>query len=150
MKQVVRDTTSVSGLAPAVRTATALSASCDLAGYEGCTARIHVGTFGTSQSASVYIEAEVQDSDDDSTYAAVANANLDFPSAFSARTGTAVGTFFQSKTDAAADAAGLYEVGYHGLKRYVKVNVRFTGTHGTGTPTAVSFTRALPRDCPAR
>ena len=150
MIQTVRDCTSVAGLAPAVRTSTALSSACDLAGYEGCIARVHIGTFGDVQSGSLYIEAEMQDSDDNSTYAAVADSLVDFPSAFSARTGNATGTFFQSKTTGAADTAGLYEVSYHGAKRYVKVNIRLTGTHSTGTPSAVSFTRLLPRDKPAR
>jgi hypothetical protein len=150
MRQVVRDVTAVVGIAPATKTTTTLSSACDLAGYEGCLVRFHCGTFGDTQSGSVYIEAELQDSDDNSTYAAVANAYVSFPSAYSARTGTAVGTFFQSKTTGAADTAGLYDVGYAGAKRYLKVNVRMTGTHTNGTPMTVSFTRMLPKDAPAQ
>jgi hypothetical protein len=150
MKQVVRDVTSVAGLAPVLRNTTVLGSACDLQGYEGAIARIHIGVFGDVQSGSVYIEAELQDSDDDSSYAAVADTLLDFPSAFSARTGHAVGTFCQTKTDAAHDLAGLYEVGYHGAKRYLKINVRLTGTHTTGTILSAGFTRMLPCDLPAR
>lgn len=150
MKQVARDVTSVVGVTPAVKTTTTLSSACDLAGYEGCLVRLHTGAFGDVQSSSIYIEAELQDSDDNGTYAAVADALVDFPSAFGARTGHATGTFFQSKTDAAADTAGLYEIGYHGQKRYLKVNLRFTGSHSTGTICGVSFNRMLACSEPVR
>ena len=97
------------------------------------------------------IWAELQESDDDSTYTAVADAALEFPlwQGLAARVGTATGTFFQSKTTGAADVAGLYEVGYRGSKRYIKVNVRLTGTHTNGTPTAVSFSQGQPAFTPA-
>jgi hypothetical protein len=130
----VNDSKAGASLAPAVRTATAAGTGIDLKDFRSAIAVFHCGTFGDTQSGSVYIEAELQDSDDNSTFAAVADANLAFPSGKSARTGTATGTFFQSKTTGAADAAGLYEVGYKGLKRYLRVNVRYTGTHSIGTP----------------
>ena len=66
-----------------------------------------------------------------------------------ARVGTATGTFFQSKTTGASDAAGLYEVGYRGSMRYLKVNLRLTGTHTNGTPTSVSFSEGNPNFSPA-
>ena len=140
----------MAAIAPAVQTATVLSSKCDLAGFEACTVKVHVGTFGDAQSATIYIEAELQDSDDDSSYAAVADVNLDFPSAFSARTGHATGTFLQTKTTAAHDLAGLYEVGYHGAKRYLKVNLRLTGSHSTGTPVSASFVKTSPILAPAQ
>lgn len=150
MRQVIRDCTSVAAVAPVLRNTTVLSSACDLAEYEGVIARIHIGAFGDSQSGSVYIEAELQDSDDNITYGPVADASVDFPAAFSARTGNATGTFCQTKTDAAHDLAGLYEVGYRGIKRYLKINVRLTGTHTVGTILSAGFTRMLPRDLPAR
>jgi hypothetical protein len=142
----------VVGLAPAVRNATALSAKADTQGFESVVARVNVGTYGDSQSGSVFIEAELQESDDDSTYTPVADADLLFPvwQGKAARAGTATGTFFQSKTTAANDAAGGYDVGYRGSKRYLKVNVRFTGTHTTGTPTSVSFSLGHPSFDPAQ
>ena len=140
-KALIKELKPVAGLAPAVVTSTQLSSACDLQYFEGAIARVHVGTFGDVQSATVYFEAELQDSDDDSTYAAVANALLVFAGTGSARTGHAVGTFFQSKTTGAADTAGLYEVGYIGTKRYLKINVRVTGTNSTGTPVSASFTK---------
>lgn len=139
-RDLVHNLKPVVGLAPAVRTATALSAACDMQGFESVAVRFHSGTFGDTASATLYTEAELQESDDNSTYTAVADSDLLFPSGKSARTGNATGTFFQSKTTGgAADTAGLYEVGYRGSKRYLKVNVRLTGTHTNGTPTAVQF-----------
>lgn len=142
----------IAGLAPAVRTTTALSSKCDTQGYESVVARFHIGTFGDTQSASVYFEAELQESDDDSTYTPVADADVLFPQwqGKAARTGHATGTFFQSKTDAAADTAGLYEVGYRGSKRYLKVNVRVTGSNPTGSPCAVTFSEGNPSFSPAQ
>lgn len=138
-RDLVHNLSPVVGLAPAVRTATALSSACDTRGFESVVVRFHSGTFGDTASGSLYTEAELQESDDNSTYTAVANTDLLFPSGKSARTGNATGTFFQSKTTGAADTAGLYEVGYIGSKRYLKVNLRLTGTHTNGSPTAVTF-----------
>jgi hypothetical protein len=140
LKNLLKEIKPTVGIAPAVITSTTLSAACDTQYFESAIARIHVGTFGDVQSATVYIEAELQDSDDNVTYAAVANSLLTFAGSGAVRTGHATGTFFQSKTTAANDLAGLYECGYMGGKRYLKVNVRLTGTHSTGTPLAVSFT----------
>jgi hypothetical protein len=138
-RDLVHNEKPIAALAPAVRTATALSAKCDMQSFQSVIARFYSGVFGDTASATVYTEAEMQESDDDSTYTAVADADLLFPSGKAARTGTATGTFFQSKTTGAADLAGLYEVGYRGSKRYLKVNVRLTGTHTNGTPTTVTF-----------
>lgn len=143
-RDLVNNLKDVVGLAPVIRTTTVLSAACDLRGFHSAVARIHVGVYGDTASGSLYIEAELQESSDDSTYTAVANADLLFgaSSGLAARTGTAVGTFFQSKTTAAADLAGIYVVGYRGSKRYIKVNTRLTGTHSTGSPIAVTFSMA--------
>ncbi len=142
----------VTGLAPAVRTSSALSAKADTQGFESVIARFSSGTFGDTVSGSLYTEAELQESDDDSTYTAVADADLLFPvwQGKAARVGTATGTFFSSKTTGAADTAGLYEVGYRGSKRYLKVNVRLTGTHTNGTPASVSFSLGNPGFTPAQ
>ena len=138
------------GLAPAVRTATALSSSFDTANYQAVIARFHIGTFGDTQSASVYLEAELQESADDVTYTAVADADLGPSSPATAITGTATGCFFSSQTGAgkAGNVAGLYECGYKGTKRYLKVNFRVTGSNATGSPCSVSFTAGAPLQAP--
>lgn len=140
------------GLAPATRTATALSAKCDMQGYESVMVKVHIGTFGDSQSGSVYLEAELQESDDNVTYAACADSALlllNSPPARTALTGTATGTFVQTKTTGGADVAGVYVVGYRGYKRYIKVNLRLTGSHSSGTITSVTFTQSNPNFTPS-
>lgn len=138
-RDLVHNLKPVRGLAPAVRTATALSAACDTQGFEAVVARVDIGTFGDSQSSSLYIEAELQESSDNSTYTAVADSDLLFPSGRSAISGHATGTFVQTQTTTTNDVSGVFEVGYRGSKRYLKVNMRLTGTHSTGTPSAVTF-----------
>jgi hypothetical protein len=127
------------GLAPLLRTTTTLSSAFDTRGFQSVIAAFHQGAFGDTPSSSVYTEAELQESDDNITYTAVADTDLSFPGALTARTGTATGTFFQSKSTGAVDLAGLYPVGYKGSKRYLKVNVRATGTHTNGEAYGVTF-----------
>jgi len=141
-RDLVHNLSPVSGLAPAVRSGTntaVLSSACDTQGFQSVVARFNCGTFGDTQSGTVYIEAELQDSPDGITYSAVPNSSLQLPGAQVARTGHATGTFFQSQTTGAVDTAGIYEVGYIGPNRYLKVNVRLTGANTVGTPLAVEF-----------
>ena len=70
---------------------------------------------------------EVQESDDDSTYTAVADADLS-----DSVTGTNTGTF--AVIDDAAEDDAVYSTKYIGNKRYVKVVANLTGTHTNGTP----------------
>ena len=148
-KDLINNILPVTGLVPAVRTTTTLSSACDRRGYQSVVTDFNVGAFGDSQSGSVYIDAELQESDDNVTYSAVANADLLFRTG-SARTSNAVGTFFSSKTTGAADTgSAIYSVGYRGNKRYLKVNVRHTGSHSTGTPYAASFRLGHPDYAPA-
>ncbi len=107
-----------------------LSAAVDLAGYDGCLLIASIGESGDTLGAALHIQCEVQDSDDDSTYAAVADAKLT-----NTVTGSATGTF--CKVDAAAEDDAAFMTQYNGAKRYVKVNVNRTGNHATGTPMSI-------------
>lgn len=141
-RDLIHNLKPVSGLAPAVKSGTStafLSSACDTQGFQSAVIRFNCGTFGDTQSATVYIEAEVQDSPDGVTYSAVPNTSVQFPGAQVARTGHATGTFFQSQTTGANDGAGIYEVGYIGPNRYLKVNIRLTGANTVGTPLSVEF-----------
>lgn len=139
-KDLVNNVKITTGLVPATRTADTLSSACDRQGYQSVAILFHIGAIGDTASGSVYAEAELQESDDNSTYTPVANADLLFKAGRSAASGSAVGTFFQSKTTGAADTgSATYIVGYRGTKRYLKVNYNVTGTHTNGTPVAVTF-----------
>ena len=112
-------------------------AAVDLAGYEGCTIYIMVGIGGISFSGTNKVEFKLTASDDDSTYTAVTIDDV---------TGIAsVGSGGIIKDLVAAHpAAAIYEVGYKGSKRYLKLLADFSGTHGTGTPIAAIALRGFP------
>lgn len=110
---------------PQVYTTDQTSSAVDLQGFESCLLVANVGITGDTLSTSVKVEFEVQHSDDDSTYAACADADIQ-----DAVTGTNTGTF--AVVDAAADDEQAYKCAYVGSKRYVKVVANFTGTHTNG------------------
>lgn len=112
---------------PVVVTADALSAAINQAGFRDVTVAVAVGESGDTLSGSVYIELEMQESDDNSTYTACVDADIT-----NAVTGTNTGTF--ALIDAAAEDDAVYMSQYLGDKQYVKVNINVTGTHTNGTP----------------
>ena len=118
-------------LASAPRTADANSVGMDLRDADSAALLFTVGANGDTLSGSVYIELEVQESDDNTTFTAAANADLNNFVTGSTNAGTA------QKIVANSGAAQAYLVGYKGNKRYVRGAVNITGTHTTGTPVGV-------------
>jgi hypothetical protein len=114
-------------LTPQTLTATTLSSHIDLQDASDCMIEATIGVQGDTLSGSLYWELELQDSPDDSTYTAVVDANISNP--VSGRTAT--GTF--AAITASAGCSKVYQVAYRGNQRYVKVNLRATGSHSTGT-----------------
>ena len=106
-------------------------AAIDLQGYDGALVLIHVGVGGITFSGTNKVEFKLTHSDDDSTYAAVTVNDVVGLSS------VGTGGIIKSLTAEHA-AATLTKVGYKGGKRYLKVLADFSGTHGTGTPMAVS------------
>lgn len=118
---------------PVVATADVTSEALDLAGFTDANIAVLVGESGDTLSGSVKIELELQESDDDSTYTAVADADIT-----NAVTGTNVGTF--AVIDDGAEDDATYQTKYLGDKQYLKVVANLTGTHTNGTPLgAVAF-----------
>jgi hypothetical protein len=129
-------------LAPVARTTTVLSAEVDMQGFESLTLVGLLGASAATLSGSIKVELEVQHADDDGTgsagaYTAVADADI-----VGAVTGSATGTF--AVIDADAKLGQLYKTAYRGTKRFVKVNVRLTGNHSTGTLVAVAAIKGNP------
>ena len=116
---------------PAVTSIDVLSTVVDMAGFRDVTALVSVGESGDTLSGTVYVELEMQESDDDSTYTACADA--DITNAVTGSTNT--GTF--ALIDAAAEDDAVYASMYLGSKQYVKVNINVTGTHTNGIPVGV-------------
>ena len=127
-------------LVAAAQKVTVLSSAIDMQGFDALTLLAFLGASGDTLSGSVKIELEVQESDDDSTYTAVADDDL-IPVG-SVVTATNVGTF--GLIDDPAEDDQLYFIGYRGNKRYVKINAEFTGTHTNGIPLTLAAMQELP------
>ena len=120
----------VSSLAPASRTAAVDGTGVDLAGFDAACIVIDAGASGGTTPSFTF---EVQDSPDNSTYTAVAAEFLD-------------GTEPVVTTD--TDNA-VYEIGYRGIARYVRVTIEAaTGTSPT-LVCAASVVRGKARKYPA-
>lgn len=125
---------------PVVGTVTILSTEVDLQKFGSASFLAAIGETGDTLSGSVMLECELQHTDTTgSGYVAVPDAEITnaVPSS------TAVGTF--GVIDAAADDDTLYETQYLGNKRFLKVNLRFTGTHTNGMPVAVISMKSGPK-----
>lgn len=113
----------------------------DLQGFESATILAAVGESNDTLSGSVKIELEVEESDDDSTYTDVADADL-----IGYVDGTNDGTF--AVIDAATEDQRAYIAGYIGSKRYIRVVVNVTGTHTNGTPIGAFVIKSHSRQNP--
>jgi hypothetical protein len=128
-RQLFHDTDPAASLHPAARTTTATGSSVDLLGFHSALILIPAGawTDGTHT-------FEVQESDDDSTFAAVADADL-------------VGD--EPVIDGAADDDTVYSLAYLGSKRYVLVKVTVTGSPSTGLVAGAFVLKGHPQYAPA-
>lgn len=113
----------------------------DLQGFEGAEVVAFVGQSGDTLSSSVKIELEVEESDDNSTYSDVADADL-----LGSVDGTNDGTY--AVIDAATEDETVYRVGYIGSKRYIRAVVNVTGTHTNGTPIGIGVIKGFARHQP--
>ena len=98
----------------------------DLKGYNSCEIVVAVGESGDTLAAGLNVSLELEESDDDSTYTDVADAQL------LGATGGGSGQFALINDPAEDDT--VYRVGYVGSKRYVRLKVNVTGTHTNGIP----------------
>jgi hypothetical protein len=128
----------VVSLGAAVRSADANGTGVDLRGFGAATILLNIGVGGITFDATNKIEFVLQESDDDSTYTAVAATDVIVPSSVTVTSGIV------RSLVAAHAAAAVYRVGYIGTKRYIRVAADFSGTHGTGTPIAATVLRQKP------
>jgi hypothetical protein len=110
-------------------------AAIDLQGFDGAKLLIQVGVGGITFDTTNKVEFKITHSDDDSTYVAVAAADVILGSLADSSVGS--GGIVKSLIAAHA-AIDIAVVDYIGGKRYLKVLADFSGTHGTGTPIAVT------------
>lgn len=123
-RDIYSNVSTAQSLAPAARTATANGTGVDLTGYDAARVIIDCGTWTDGT-----FTFEVQDSSDDSTYTAVADAYL-------------LGT--EPVVDAGAEDDQIYEVGYIGTQKYLRVRVVVTASPATGMVFGASIVRGNP------
>lgn len=115
-------------------------AAVDLRGYNAAEILLSIGIGGITFSGTNKVEFKLTHSDDDSTYTAVADADM------LGVTGITSGII--KSLVAAHAAAAVYRYGYKGGKRYLKLLADFSGTHGTGTPISATLLKARGHDSP--
>ncbi len=142
MRDVQHQSKATASLDPAVRTADATGTGVDLQGVEGALVQVQVGAEGDTLTGELFIEFELEESDDNVTFTDVADADV-----VGTVSGTNSGTI--AKIDAVAEAPSLHTAAYIGTKRYLRVVDSRTGTHTTGTATAASVIGMLARMSPA-
>jgi hypothetical protein len=145
MRDVRSKIKSVVAFGPIALNADNTPAAIDLRGSDAAVISIAVGVGGIVFDTTDKVEFKVTHSDDDSTYAAVADADVNLTESNITTVGS--GGIVRSLIAAHA-AATVVNIGYIGGKRYLKVLADFSGTHGTATPIAVSVIKALPHDAP--
>lgn len=114
-------------LYPQAVTATVLSSAFDLQDIQDAMIAVDVGAHTDTLDGSDYFQVEIQDSPDNVTYTAVPDANISNPVAAQTATGT------MALLNANTNEKQMYLAAYRGSNRYLKVNVRATGTHSSGT-----------------
>lgn len=113
-------------LDPAVATSTQTSSAIGIAGCGELTVLFSFGAAGDTLSGSVKMTCSLQESDDDSNYTDVADADV-------------IGqTTNDIVVDADGEAGQCYRIGYIGDKKYVKGVITFAGSHSTGTVVGIT------------
>lgn len=119
---------------PVVLTADADGASVDMQQYNHVAFYALVGESGDTLSESVYLELEIEDSADDSSFSDAADADVS-----NTVSGNNTGTF--AKIDAAAEDDAVYMTQYSGTARYVRPVANISGTHTNGIPVGIMAMR---------
>jgi hypothetical protein len=113
-------------LSPAVRTASANGTGVDLRGFHSAAVVVATGTITDGTHV-----VEVQESDDNSTFTAVADGDLQ-------GTEPSIGS---------ANDDTVYKIGYVGTKRYIRAATTVSGTTSGGAYSAMVI-RGNPEDSP--
>ncbi len=149
MKDLVSKLKFVTGIGPAALSADQTAVAVDLQGYESAVLHLAIGIGGITFDASNYIEFTLRHSDDGATYTDVTLADLagDDKQSSIETSQDSKSAIKQLKAEHAA--AAIYEIGYIGGKRYLELDIEFTGTHGTATPICYSVIKGDARILPA-
>jgi hypothetical protein len=127
-------------VAPQTATADVTAVSVDLLGFRAAMVLLYIGIGGITFTTTNKIEFILEHSNDNSTWNAVAQADVLGPT-------VAAGGIVRSLVAAKA-AADIQEISYIGGRRYIRLTPDFSGTHGTGTPMTAFVVRGMPEQMP--
>tara|TARA_R100001510_G_C7484184_1_gene94857 strand:+ start:84 stop:545 length:462 start_codon:yes stop_codon:yes gene_type:complete len=131
MKDLANNLTVLQLVDPATITSDTNSTSVDTQFDNGVMLIVNVGESGDTLSGSVKFDYVLEDSSDDSTFAAVTDTKF-------VTYGTVDSSGIFATIDAAAEDDAVHKIGYVGPNRYVRVKIDATGSHSNGTPHSVS------------
>lgn len=117
-------------------------ATVDTKDHEAVTGVVNLGISGDTLSGSVYLDVELEHSDDGSAWSDCADSDIVWPkSSFASGKPSDVaavaGTVF--RVDDPAEDETSKHFGYIGKKRYVRAVLNLTGTHTNGIEVSVDF-----------
>ena len=127
-------------VAPQTATADITPLSVDLLGFRAAMVLLYIGIGGITFTGTNKIEFVLEHSNDNSTWNAVAQADVLGPT-------VAAGGIVRSLVAAKA-AADIQELSYIGGRRYIRLTPDFSGTHATGTPMTAFMVRGIPEQMP--
>ena len=116
----------VESLNAIVKDADTNSTGIDTQGANSAMVIVNVGAPGITFSGTNKVDIKLEDSADNSTFAAVTNNNF-------VTGGTVDSAGIWQTIDANGECNAVYGLGYVGPERYIRVVLDFSGTHGTGT-----------------
>jgi len=130
---------------PAILTATPTAVSVDRRGFDSVTLELRTGAGGITFTGTNKLEWVVEDSDDNSTFAAITAAAIrsGTGAAITVATGGVVEAYVAAKA-----AASTNHYCYVGGKRYIRATPTFGGTHATGTTVGAGWVRGHPEQAP--
>lgn len=136
LRDVDHGASAAQSLDPIIITADKNGDTVDLQGYESALIVLNTGISGDTLSGTVYVEYEVEESDDDSVWTDVADKDL-------TRTVTGNNTGTIAKIDDPAEDDAVHISSYIGGKRYIRVVANVTGTHTNGIETSACVIRGV-------
>ena len=124
-----------------VKAADTNATGIDTKGFNSSMAIVNVGAPGITFSGTHKVDIILEDSSDNSTFAAVTNNTY-------VTGGTVDSSGIWQTIDANGDCNAAYGIGYVGPERYYRVVLDFSGTHGTGTVFGVVGAQSNPLHAP--
>jgi len=121
-----------------------VSAAIDLQGFEAAVFLAHIGASADTLSGTVYFDFLLEHAPDDGsgaagTYAAVAATDV---------VGVTPADGVVLTVDAPGEEEQVYQWGYIGGKRFLRLTITPEGTHANGTPMSVAMLKMLPNFVP--